>query len=63
MLKIPVDLGDGPADALLCSRRPVYEAVVRQALTAEPIVTVPGQHDGRPTWSYGPARCPWSKVS
>lgn len=40
MLKIPVDLGDGPADALLCSRRPVYEAVVRQALTAEPIVTV-----------------------
>ena len=40
MLKIPVDLGDGPADALLCSRRPVYEAVVRQALTAEPTVTV-----------------------
>ena len=40
VLKIPVDLGDGPADALLCSRRPVYEAVVRQALTAEPTVTV-----------------------
>ena len=40
MLKIPVDLGDGPADALLCSRRPVYEAVVRQALTAEPTVTM-----------------------
>ena len=36
VLKIPVDLGDGPADALLCSRRPVYEAVVREALTAEP---------------------------
>ncbi len=40
VLKIPVDLGDGPADALLCSRRPVYEAVIRQALTAEPTVTV-----------------------
>src|SRR5580704_13396181 len=40
VLKIPVDLGDGPADALLCSRRPLYEAVVRQALTAEPTVTV-----------------------
>ena len=40
VLKIPVDLGDGPADALLCSRRPVYEAVVRQALTAEPTVTM-----------------------
>ncbi len=39
-LKIPVDLGDGPADAMLCSRRPVYEAVVRQALTAEPTVSV-----------------------
>jgi 2-polyprenyl-6-methoxyphenol hydroxylase-like FAD-dependent oxidoreductase len=39
-LKIPVDLGDGTSDALLCSRRPVYEAVVRQALTAEPAVTV-----------------------
>jgi len=40
VLKIPVDLGDGPADALLCSRRPVYEAAVRQALTAEQAVTV-----------------------
>jgi 2-polyprenyl-6-methoxyphenol hydroxylase-like FAD-dependent oxidoreductase len=40
VLKIPVDLADGPADALLCSRRPVYEAVIRQALSAEPTVTV-----------------------
>ena len=40
VLRIPVDLGDGSADALLCSRRPLYEAAVRQALTAEPTVTV-----------------------
>lgn len=40
VLRIPVDLGDGPGDALLCARRPVYEAVVRQALAAEPAVSM-----------------------
>ena len=61
-LKIPVDLGDGPADAMLCSRRPVYEAVVRQALTAEPTVSV---RAGTTVTDLvvRPGRRPWSKVS
>ncbi|MBV9093362.1 MAG: hypothetical protein JO132_05730, partial [Streptosporangiaceae bacterium] len=39
-LRIPVDLGDGPADAVLCARRPLVETIVGQAVQAEPTVTL-----------------------
>ncbi len=39
-LPIPLDLGEGPGDAMLCARRPLYESVVRQAAEAEPTVIV-----------------------
>ena len=39
-LRIPLDLGEGPGDAMLCARRPVFESVIRQAAAAEPNVTI-----------------------
>lgn len=39
-LSIPLDLGDGSGDAVLCARRPLVESIIRQAAQAEPTVTV-----------------------
>ena len=39
-LPIPLDLGEGPGDAVVCARRPLLESTVRQAAQAEPGVTV-----------------------
>lgn len=40
VLRIDVDLGDGPGDAMLCARRLVFESVLREAVEAEANVTV-----------------------
>jgi 2-polyprenyl-6-methoxyphenol hydroxylase-like FAD-dependent oxidoreductase len=39
-LRVPVDLGDGEGDAMLCSRRLTYEAVVRRAAERQAGVTI-----------------------
>jgi 2-polyprenyl-6-methoxyphenol hydroxylase-like FAD-dependent oxidoreductase len=39
-LVIPLDLGEGAGDAMLCARRPLYESVVRQAVEAERTIAV-----------------------
>ena len=39
-LRLPVDLGDGPGDAVLCSRRLTFEAVLWRAAQRQPGVTV-----------------------
>ena len=39
-LPIPLDLGEGPGDAVVCARRPLLESIIRQAAQAEPGVTV-----------------------
>ncbi len=39
-LRVPVDLGDGPGDAALCSRRLTFEAVLWRAAWRQPGVTV-----------------------
>jgi len=39
-LPIPLDLGEGPGDAVVCARRPLLESIIRQATQAEPGVTV-----------------------
>ena len=39
-LRIPLDLGEGPGDAVVCARRPLFESIIRQAAQAEPTVTV-----------------------
>jgi 2-polyprenyl-6-methoxyphenol hydroxylase-like FAD-dependent oxidoreductase len=39
-LRIPLDLGEGPGDAMLCARRPLFESVIRQATAAEPNVSI-----------------------
>jgi 2-polyprenyl-6-methoxyphenol hydroxylase-like FAD-dependent oxidoreductase len=38
-LRVPVDLGEGPDDAVVCSRRLTYEAVVRGAVERQPDVS------------------------
>lgn len=35
VLRVPIDLGDGPGDAIVCGRRLVYEAVLRSAVERE----------------------------
>jgi 2-polyprenyl-6-methoxyphenol hydroxylase-like FAD-dependent oxidoreductase len=40
VLALPVDLGDGPGDAVICSRRLPYEAVLRRAAGVQPGVTI-----------------------
>jgi 2-polyprenyl-6-methoxyphenol hydroxylase-like FAD-dependent oxidoreductase len=39
-LALPLDLGDGPDDAVICSRRLPYEAVLRRAVDLQPGVTI-----------------------
>jgi len=39
-LAIPLDLGEGPGDAVICARRPVFESIIRQAAQAEPTVAI-----------------------
>ena len=39
-LRLPVDLGDGPGDAALCSRRLTFEAVLWRAAWRQPGVTL-----------------------
>ncbi|HEY1000497.1 MAG TPA: NAD(P)-binding protein [Streptosporangiaceae bacterium] len=39
-LRIPLDLGEGPGDAMVCARRPVFESIIRQAAQAEPTVAM-----------------------
>jgi 2-polyprenyl-6-methoxyphenol hydroxylase-like FAD-dependent oxidoreductase len=39
-LRLPVDLGDGPGDAMLCSRRLTFEAVLWRAAQRQPGVTL-----------------------
>ena len=39
-LPIPLDLGEGPGDAVLCARRPLVESIIRQAAQAEPTVAI-----------------------
>jgi 2-polyprenyl-6-methoxyphenol hydroxylase-like FAD-dependent oxidoreductase len=39
-LRLPVDLGDGPGDAVLCSRRLTFEAVLWRAAQRQPGVTM-----------------------
>jgi 2-polyprenyl-6-methoxyphenol hydroxylase-like FAD-dependent oxidoreductase len=39
-LRWPIDLGDGPDDAVVCSRRLTFEAVLRRAAERQPGVTV-----------------------
>ena len=39
-LPIPLDLGEGPGDAVVCARRPVFESIIRQAVHAEPTVAI-----------------------
>ena len=39
-LPIPLDLGEGPGDAVLCARRPLIESIIRQAAQAEPTVAI-----------------------
>jgi 2-polyprenyl-6-methoxyphenol hydroxylase-like FAD-dependent oxidoreductase len=39
-LRVPVDLDEGPGDAVICSRRLTYEAVLRRAVEREPGVTI-----------------------
>jgi 2-polyprenyl-6-methoxyphenol hydroxylase-like FAD-dependent oxidoreductase len=39
-LRLPVDLGEGPSDAVLCSRRLTFEAVLWRAAQRQPGVTV-----------------------
>ena len=40
VLRIPLDLGDGPGDAMMCARLPLVESVIRQAAQAEPTVAI-----------------------
>ena len=39
-LRIPLDLGEGPGDAMVCARRPLVESIIRQAAQAEPTVAI-----------------------
>jgi 2-polyprenyl-6-methoxyphenol hydroxylase-like FAD-dependent oxidoreductase len=39
-LAIPLDLGEGPGDAVVCARRPLVESIIRQAAQAEPTVAI-----------------------
>jgi 2-polyprenyl-6-methoxyphenol hydroxylase-like FAD-dependent oxidoreductase len=39
-LPIPLDLGEGPGDAVLGARRPLVESIIRQAAQAEPTVAI-----------------------
>jgi 2-polyprenyl-6-methoxyphenol hydroxylase-like FAD-dependent oxidoreductase len=39
-LPIPLDLGEGPGDAVLCARRPLVESIIRQAAQSEPTVAI-----------------------
>jgi hypothetical protein len=39
-LVIPMELGEGAGDAMLCARRPLYESAVRQAVEAECTIAV-----------------------
>ncbi|MHB8669972.1 MAG: NAD(P)/FAD-dependent oxidoreductase, partial [Acidimicrobiales bacterium] len=40
VLRLPVDLGDGPDDSMLCSRRLVCEATLHRSVEREPSVTL-----------------------
>jgi 2-polyprenyl-6-methoxyphenol hydroxylase-like FAD-dependent oxidoreductase len=56
-LRVPIDLGDGPGDAVVCSRRLPFEAVLWRAARCQAGVTIRGG-SGVDDYLFRPARTP-----